>query len=144
MTDRTLDLTSLTDAIASLAAALGVVGDHAWFAEQTPAVRHTLVAGVVQNFEFVYEISVKMIKRRPELDALSPAGVDRANFRELLREAGEMGLIDDVEEWFTYRRMHNITAHTHDHAKAPRISQDIAHFLADARSLAAQLYARNT
>jgi nucleotidyltransferase substrate binding protein (TIGR01987 family) len=138
-----LDLGSLRDAVQSLSDALEVVGNPTWFAAQDAKVRNTLIAGVVQNFEFVYEISVKMIRRRLELDALSPAEVDRANFRELLREAGEKGLIDDVEAWFGYRRMRNVTARTYDHAKAIQVYHDTMRFVGDARSLLARLEARN-
>ncbi len=143
MSGSVLDLSALRDAIESLADGLEVVGDAVWFPAQTPKVRNTLIAGVIQNFEFVYEISVKMIKRRIELDALSPAEVDRTNFRELLREAGEKGLIDDVEAWFVYRRMRNVTAHTYDHAKAMQVYKDTLKFVEDARVLLARLEARN-
>ena len=143
MSGSVLDLSALCDAIESLADGLEVVGDAVWFPAQTPKVRNTLIAGVIQNFEFVYEISVKMIKRRIELDALSPAEVDRTNFRELLREAGEKGLIDDVEAWFVYRRMRNVTAHTYDHAKAMQVYKDTLKFVEDARVLLARLEARN-
>lgn len=143
MSGSVLDLSALRDAIESLADGLEVVGDATWFPLQSPKVRNTLIAGVIQNFEFVYEISVKMIKRRIELDALSPAEVDRANFRELLREAGEKGLIDDVEAWFVYRRMRNVTAHTYDHAKAMQVYKDTLTFVTDARILLSRLEARN-
>ena len=143
MSGTILDLTALRDAIAALADGLEVVGDAAWFPAQSEKVRNTLIAGVIQSFEFVYEIGVKMIKRRIEMDALSPDSVDRANFRELLREAGETGLIEDVEAWFGYRRMRNLTAHTYDHAKAAQVYRDTVAFLADARALLARLEARN-
>lgn len=139
----TLDLTSLRDAIQSLADGLAVAGDPVWFPAQSPPVRNTLIAGIIQNFEFVHDISVRMIKRRLELDAFSPEDVDRANFRELLREAGEKGLIEDVDAWFEYRRMRNVTAHTYDHAKAIRIYQDTARFIDDARLLLLRLEERN-
>lgn len=143
MSGLVLDLTPLRDTIESLEDGLKVVGDAAWFPAQTPEVQNTLISGVIQYFEFVYEISVKMIKRRIELDALSPAEVDRANFRELLREAGEKGLIHDVEAWFAYRRMRNVTAHTYDHAKAMQVYKDTLKFVEDARALLSRLEARN-
>lgn len=60
------------------------------------------MVGVIQNFEFVFEISFKMIKRRIELDSASPNDVDELNFRDVLRVAGEKGLVDDVSAWFEY------------------------------------------
>ena len=59
MTDK-LDLTSLRDAVDSLNESLAVVSEEAWFAAQSHAVKNTLVAGVIQNFEFVYELCIKV------------------------------------------------------------------------------------
>lgn len=77
-----------------------MVDDSAWFDSQPKPVRNTLIAGVIQNFEFVYEMSVKMIRRRLEADAFTPEEIDASNFREVLRIAGEKGLIQNVEDWF--------------------------------------------
>ncbi len=60
----TLDLSSFKEAIASLESGLGTVSNAEWFKQQSPAVQNTLVAGVIQNFEFVYEIGIKMIRSR--------------------------------------------------------------------------------
>ena len=141
--DYRLDLSALHDAIASLSDGLEVVSDPAWFSEQTDKVQNTLISGVVKNFEFVYEISVKMLKRMIELESSSPTEVDEGNFRDLLRTAGEKGLIADVEAWFKYRKMRNITAHTYDHQKAQQVYQDSLGFVVDARALLAALERRN-
>lgn len=143
MTTPTLDLTSLRNALASLDDALGVVGDESWFAAQSPKVRNTLMAGVVQNFEFVYEIGVKMLKRRLEFDSATPGEIDRLDFRDLLRLGGERGLIDDVSAWFEYRRMRNITAHTYDEARARPVLAGVQAFVADARDLLQRLEPRH-
>lgn len=138
-----LDLTALRSAITSLDDGLAVVSDAAWFNGQDAKVRNTLVAGVIQNFEFVYEISMKMLRRQLELEADSPIDVDQASFRELLRIAAEKGLIDDVEAWFGFRQMRNITAHTYDHAKAQQVYAATQGFLTHARDLLARLEARH-
>jgi nucleotidyltransferase substrate binding protein (TIGR01987 family) len=138
-----LDLDALRKAVASLREALAVVGGRAWFDAQPPAVRDTLRAGVVQNFEIAYEISVKMLKRRIEMDAAVPGEIDGLSFRELLRLAGERGLVGDVPAWFGYRQMRNITAHTYDVAKAKQVLDGLPAFLLDAEALLAGLEARN-
>jgi nucleotidyltransferase substrate binding protein (TIGR01987 family) len=102
-----------------------------------------LIAGVIQNFEFVYEISFKMIKRQIEEESASPDEVDESNFRDVLRVASEKGLVADVEAWFKYRKMRNITAHTYDHEKAQRVYRDTLVFINDARALLKELEARN-
>ena len=134
-----LDLSSLRQALASLADGLEVVSDAAWFNAQDDKVRHTLIAGVIQNFEFVYEISTKMLRRRLELDALNPSEVDFSNFKDVLRMAAEKGLISDVPAWFAYRQMRNITAHTYDPQKAQQVFAGTQAFLLNARLLLARL-----
>ncbi|MFO0691315.1 MAG: nucleotidyltransferase substrate binding protein [Myxococcota bacterium] len=138
-----LDLTPLRAALGSLSAALEVVNDASWFPSQPERVRNTLVAGVIQNFEFVYEIGVKMLKRRLEAEAASPEEIDESSFRNVLRIAAEKGLIDDVDAWFRHRELRNITAHTYDRVKARRVLDGMAGFVADARALLLRLEARN-
>lgn len=130
-----LDLSALRGAVASLEGGLRVTGDSAWFDAQSQAVRDTLIAGVVQNFEFVYELSVKMLRRQLERGSDSPDEVDRASFRDMLRLAGEKGLIEDVEAWFRHRTMRNISAHTYDHEKARTVYQAAPALFDDARAL---------
>lgn len=143
MADTWLDLSALRDAVGSLEDGLEVVSNHEWFNAQSSKVQNTLIAGVIQNFEFVYEISIKMVKRQIEAESASPDEVDETNFREVLRVAAEKGLIADVEAWFKYRKMRNITAHTYDHEKAQQVYQDTLIFIGDARALLHKLEARN-
>lgn len=138
-----IDLSSLRDAIGSLNQSLVVVGDEDWFCAQSCAVQNTLIAGVIQNFEFVYEQSIKMLRREMEKNAASPTEVDFSNFRDLLRTAAEKGLIADVEAWFCYRKMRNITAHTYDYEKAQQVYQGTLVFINDAQDLLARLEVRN-
>lgn len=138
-----LDFTSLRNAVASLEGALGVVGDAGWFDRQPEAVRRTLIAGVIQNFEFVYELSVKMVRRQLALEADSAEEVDQAGFREMLRMAAEKGLIEDVAAWFNWRRMRNLSAHTYDQEKAEAVYRDVGTFVRDARALLAALEGRH-
>jgi nucleotidyltransferase substrate binding protein (TIGR01987 family) len=143
MSDTHLDLSALRSAVAYLEDGLEVVSDSDWFNAQSSKVQNTLIAGVIQNFEFVYEIGIKMIKRQIEEESASPTEVDETNFREVLRVAAEKGLIADVEAWFKYRKMRNITAHTYDHEKAQQVYQDTLIFISDARALLRELEARN-
>jgi nucleotidyltransferase substrate binding protein (TIGR01987 family) len=142
MTDK-LDLSALRNALASLEASIAIVDQATWFAQQAPALQNTIIAGVIQNFEFVYELGIKMIRRQLELEAASPTEVDESSFRDLIRAAGEKGLIANVEAWFGYRRMRNITAHTYDHAKARQVYEGSLVFVKDARALLAALESRH-
>ena len=141
--DKQLDLSALQDSIASLGDGLDIVSDPEWFNEQTVKVQNALISGVVKNFEFVFEISIKMLKRMMELESSSLSKIDEGNFKDLLRTAGEKGLIADVQAWFNYRKMRNITAHTYDHQKAQQVYLDTLKFIVDARALLAALELRN-
>ena len=143
MADTRLDLSALRDAVGSLEDGLEVASNSDWFNAQSSKVQNTLIAGVIQNFEFVYEISIKMVKRQIEAESASPDEVDETNFREVLRVAAEKGLIADVEAWFKYRKMRNITAHTYDHEKAQQVYQDTLIVIGDARALLHKLEVRN-
>jgi nucleotidyltransferase substrate binding protein (TIGR01987 family) len=138
-----LDLTPLRNAIAALNRALDLIEDEEWFGRQSAAVRETLLAGVIQHFEFVYELSVKMLRRHLERTADDPTEIDAVTFRDMVRIGGEKGLIEDVEAWFEYRRMRNFSSHTYDQAKAWVLYHGVAQFLPDARDLLARLEARN-
>ncbi len=143
MSDEQLDLSSFRDAIQSLQQSLEVVSDESWFPQQTDAVRNTIVAGVIQNFEFVYEFCVKMMRRQLENEAASSDEAAQADFRALFRLAGESGLIDDVEAWFEYRKLRNITAHTYDREKAQLVCEGSFSFLRAAQNLYDILESRN-
>lgn len=83
-----LDLTALSDSISSFEDSLKILENAEWLSQQSSAVQNTLAAGVIQNFEFVYELCIKMLRRRLELDADSPAEIDQLSFRDTLRLAG--------------------------------------------------------
>jgi len=138
-----LKLDALRNAISALSDGLDIVSDRQWFTQQSTKLQNTLMAGVIQNFEFVYEISIKMIKRQIEMESPSPQEVDHTNFRDILRFAAEKGLIADVDAWFKYRDMRNSTAHTYDHEKARLVYEKTLGFIVDARALLENLEIRN-
>jgi nucleotidyltransferase substrate binding protein (TIGR01987 family) len=143
MTQGPLEIQPLRDAISALADALDLVNDQAWFNHQPEKLRKTLVAGVIQSIEFVYELGIKTMKRIMEAQAASASEIDQLAFRDLLRTAAEMGLIDDVLAWFRYRDMRNITSHTYDQAKAQQVLLSATPFLCDARKLLERIEASN-
>lgn len=143
MTADKLDLSALRRAITSLQQSIAIISNDEWFKQQTEAMQNTLRAGAIQNFEFVYEISVKMIRRQLEMESASPADVDADSFRSVMRSAGEKGLIADVAAWFTYRHMRNLTAHTYNQAKAEEVYAASLTFVADACALLETLAARH-
>ena len=143
MNEPSLDLTAFRNAIASLEGGLELVGNSVWFNQQPSIVQDMLIAGVIQHFEFVYELSIKMIRRQIELESDSPDQIDRTNFWDMLRIAGEKGIIAGVEAWFAYHKTRDISAHTYDREIAQQVYKDTQKFIGGARSLLAGLEARN-
>jgi nucleotidyltransferase substrate binding protein (TIGR01987 family) len=78
----------------------------------------TFRTAAVKSFEYVYELSVRLIRRALEAKAVSPAEIDEMDFKTLIRTAAEKGLIDDPLPWYLFREKRSITAHTYDQTKA--------------------------
>ncbi len=140
--DSPLDLSSLKKALASLEAALAITRGER-FSELGEDWRRTLIAGVVQNFEFVFELSWKMLKRQLERELPNPAALDLMSYREMIRTGYERGLIDDPEAWFDYRLLRNITSHAYSEKKASQVFSGVPPFIESVRFLLAALESRN-
>ena len=65
--------------------------------------------------------------------------VDQLNYRDLLRIAFEIGLIQDVSDWFQYREARNQTSHAYDELKAQAVYAVIPAFYVQAQYLTLQL-----
>ncbi len=100
--------------------------------------------GLIQRFEFTYELSHKMLKRFLEFTSPSPANIDELAFQDLIRTGNEQGLLlSDWAQWKKYREMRSRTSHTYDESVALQVVAEIPAFLREARFLNAQLHARN-
>ncbi|MFC0308767.1 nucleotidyltransferase substrate binding protein [Gallibacterium trehalosifermentans] len=138
-----LDISSLEKAVISLSATVGKLADKQWFNEQDAIVQDTLIAGSIQKFEFVYELSIKMLKRQLKLMSETPEEINTLDFRDILRASAKAGLIDNVENWIFYRKLRNITSHTYDQNKAQEVYQQMRTFLQSTQFLLEQLIQRN-
>ena len=126
-----LDLTPLERALAALDRGLA-----RWQAAPTdPELRDACI----QRFEFTFELSWKMLKRRLQLDLPNAQAVDSMTWRALIRAGAEQGLIQDVDVWMIYRDKRNITSHTYNEAKAIEVAAVIPDFAGDARDLLRRL-----
>ena len=84
-----LDLTPLNNAVNRLAEGL---------ARYAKDVTDTQIRdGLIQRFEFTYEISHKMLKRYLEAISPSPGSVDAMAFSDLIRTGSEQGLL--LSDW---------------------------------------------
>lgn len=99
--------------------------------------------GLIQRFEFTYELSHKMLKRYLEEIAPSPETIDQASFQDLIRMGNEQGLLrSEWRVWRGFRDIRNITSHTYDLAKALEVVEGIPAFLDEARFLRSSLTER--
>ncbi len=138
-----LKLDALEDAFYSLEETIKQLSDLAWFNQQKWIVQDTLIAGTIQKFEFVYELSLKMMKRQLQQEAINNDDVGGYGFKDILREALRLGLINDMSKWVEYRDMRNITSHTYDQQKADAVYSRLSDFLEQSRFLVEQLRQRN-
>lgn len=137
-----LDLSSFKKALNSLKAALGVACSDEQMAKMSVDAKDTIRAGVIQNFEFTYELCWKFLKRWLG-NNLGSAYIDGVNRRELFRLAVEHHLINDVTRWMEYHDKRNETSHAYDQATAEEVFQSAILFVKDAEQLYLNLEKRN-
>jgi nucleotidyltransferase substrate binding protein (TIGR01987 family) len=135
MGDIALDLKPLTQAIARLGEGI---------ARYEQNIADTQIRdGLVQRFEFTYEISHKTLKRYLEMASPAPDAFDEMPFQDLIRTANEQNLLlSDWPRWRKFREMRGKTSHTYDEAIALEVVAEIPAFLAEATQLRDRLQAR--
>jgi nucleotidyltransferase substrate binding protein (TIGR01987 family) len=130
----TLDFTPLARAIARLREGL------ARFAQDESDTQ--IRDGLIQRFEFTYDLSHKMLRRVIEAGAANPEDVDRMTFPTLIRTAAEQGLTGaDWADWRTWREMRGMASHSYDDGKARQVAGAIPAFLTEAQDIPTKLEA---
>jgi nucleotidyltransferase substrate binding protein (TIGR01987 family) len=124
-----LDLSSLQKATGSLESAIEVSKKFIKGEAKTEEEK-VIQAGVIQNFEFTYELCWKFMQRA--LETYFNIN-ENLNKKELFRKAFENKLIENVPEWFKYYEARNITSHTYDAAKAETVYNAAKTFVNDAK-----------
>ena len=137
-----LDLTSLRKAVESLGKTLEVADDKDFISPLSGNQKDAIRAGVIQNFEFTYELCWKFMRRWLEVN-LGSAYVEGVARRQLFRLSAENKLIADVDQWMEYHDARNETSHTYDEAAAQDVFATAREFLPDAEKLLQALEARN-
>lgn len=135
--DNKLDISSLKNAVNSFKQALTVYDKWTKKDELKEALQ-TLRASVIQNFEFTYELSWKMMKRWLEMN-INAEAVDGVSRRELFRIAAENKLITDVEKWMDFHNVRNKTSHIYDIKIAEDVYLASKEFLPYAKDLVKRL-----
>ena len=128
-----LDLSSLKNAVDSFNRTLNVFCSDEKMRGLDDDQKDAIRAGVIQNFEFTYELCWKFMKRWLD-NNLGSRHVDGVARRELFRLGAEHRLIKDVDAWMIYHDARNETSHTYNDAKAEEVFEIAKKFLPDAKS----------
>lgn len=124
-----LDLTVLKDSVKSLESSIEVSND--WMIGENKNVDEVIRAGVIQNFEFTYELSWKFMTRW--LSANNSPSVTGVSRKELFRVAMDYKLIDNFESWVEYNEARNKTSHTYNPENAEYVFNIAKRFLIDVK-----------
>ena len=130
-----LDITSLGNAV-------GRLREGRDRSEREPADEQ-LRDGLIQRFEFTYELSHKMLRRYLREAVASPDEIERMPFADLIRTANAQGLLrSDWPVWRRFREMRSRTSHTYDSRVAAQVAAEIPALLREAEHLCAELQRR--
>lgn len=132
MTDEQLDLSPLVRAIERL--------NEGWARYQQDISDTQIRDGLIQRFEFTYEISHKMLKRFLEATSPNPAEFDDMSFQDLIRMGNERGLLlGSWPDWRKYRDIRAKTSHTYDEEVALEVVAGIPAMQSEAQYLLTKL-----
>ena len=102
-----------------------------------------LRGGLIQRFEFTYELSHKALRRFLREQSASPDEIARMPFSDLIRIASEHGLVRaGWPGWRRFRDMRARTSHVYDAAAALAVVAAIPEFLEEAGYLCDELSRR--
>jgi nucleotidyltransferase substrate binding protein (TIGR01987 family) len=87
-------------------------------------------AGVVQAFEYTFELCWKMMKR-----FLEQRGRSAYSPKEVFRMAALEKFIEDPELWFEFLKKRNITAHTYEEEESNAVIEIVPAFLEEVEKL---------
>lgn len=96
--------------------------------------------GVIQRFEYTYELTWKMLKRYLEASSADAAAIDTMSFPDLIRTGSEQKLLrSGWNVWQDYRRARGTSSHTYDVARAREVFAIVPEFVLEARALLLEL-----
>jgi nucleotidyltransferase substrate binding protein (TIGR01987 family) len=127
-----LDTTSLANAVRRLREGL--------VRHQTEPGDEQLRDGLIQRFEFTYELSHRTLRRYLVEAAASPDAVAAMPFADLIHVGNTQGLLrSEWPIWRRFREMRSRTSHTDDAGTAAEVVVALPVFLAEVEHLLVEL-----
>ncbi len=109
---------------------------------KTPAISR-IRDGLIQRFEFTYELAHKALKRYLEYVSASPEQFDEMAFQDMIRTANEQGLLlGGWSDWRRFRETRVRTSHAYAEDAAILVVEAIPRFIEEAAYLRDQLRKR--
>jgi len=131
MASPTLNYKKLNTALLALEKAILVYNKGVFSDEDT---ENTIKAGVIQCFEFSYELSWKYMKKFL-MQNYSLEDSDIVSRRALFKVAANCGVIESVETWLEFHEARNLTSHTYEMEVANKVLEKVEGFLAASQKL---------
>ncbi len=130
-----LDTTSLSNAVQRLREGLARY--------QRESADEQIRDGLIQRFEYTYELSHKMLRRYLLEIAATPDETAQMPFADLIRAGTAQGLLrEEWPVWRRFREMRTRTSHTYDSKAASELVAVIPQFLREAEHLLGELRRR--
>ena len=96
--------------------------------------------GLIQRYEFTYEISHKMLKRHLEMTSANPEAFDALPFADLIRTGNEQSLLrSDWTAWKVFREMRALANNALEDQAALEIVKIIPMFIEEIQFFIRQL-----
>jgi nucleotidyltransferase substrate binding protein (TIGR01987 family) len=86
--------------------------------------------GMIQRFEYTFELAWKAGKR-----FLNFQGINANSPRQVIRELGRIGVIDQVEVWIDFLAKRNIASHCYGQELTDEVHLIIPNFLIEVKKL---------
>jgi len=138
-----LDLSSLAKAVRKTRSVISKAEDQGLTDKLEPIIRDAIKSGVIQHFEFTYELCWKFIKRWLKTNSNYAEAENPITRRELFRLAAKSHLISDPQKWFAYGDARNITSHTYNEETSEHVYSLAKEFISHAEELLSRLEASN-
>ncbi|MFH1561145.1 MAG: HI0074 family nucleotidyltransferase substrate-binding subunit [Patescibacteria group bacterium] len=84
----------------------------------------------IQRFEFTFELTWKLIK-----SLAFESGIEVSSPKNSLRVGAQLGLLDNIDQWFVFLNARNLSTHVYNEKIADEIYQEIKNFLPAVRQL---------